>query len=443
MAHPALSPARAVTDTLGRPIRDLRVSLTDRCNFRCDYCMPAEIFGEHYEFLHRREILSFEEIERLVRMFVRFGVKKVRLTGGEPLLRNDVPALVEMLSKIDGVDDLTLTTNGYLLAKLAAPLVEAGLRRVTVSLDSLDDRIFRQMNGRDFGVEPVLNGIESAAAAGLNPVKINCVVIRGVNDHTIVDLARRFKGSGHVVRFIEYMDVGNRNNWNLSQVVTAREIRERIDEEFPLEPLDPNYRGEVANRFAYADGSGEIGIVASVSQPFCGDCSRAPVYRRPPGNLPVRGWRRIAARSHAHRLPGCDDRAGHRPNLGGQDRPVFGGAFREYGPRRVRSLGPKDRDVPDWRLAPDNGRTAETPSDTEYRNDHGGAAGNEHISDFLRPAGAGRRSWLRRGEGCTRARRIQRPRDRRHRKHPRTLGPRHRRRAADAGDRSAALHTRL
>ena len=275
MAHPALSPARAVTDTLGRPIRDLRVSLTDRCNFRCDYCMPAEIFGEHYEFLHRREILSFEEIERLVRIFVRFGVKKVRLTGGEPLLRNDVPALVEMLSKIDGVDDLTLTTNGYLLAKLAAPLVEAGLRRVTVSLDSLDDRIFRQMNGRDFGVEPVLNGIESAAAAGLNPVKINCVVIRGVNDHTIVDLARRFKGSGHVVRFIEYMDVGNRNNWNLSQVVTAREIRERIDEEFPLEPLDPNYRGEVANRFAYADGSGEIGIVASVSQPFCGDCSRA------------------------------------------------------------------------------------------------------------------------------------------------------------------------
>ena len=275
MAQPALSAARAVTDTLGRPIRDLRVSLTDRCNFRCDYCMPAEIFGEHYEFLHRRQILSFEEIKRLVRIFVRFGVKKVRLTGGEPLLRNDVPVLVEMLSKIDGVDDLTLTTNGYLLARLAAPLVEAGLRRVTVSLDSLDDRIFKQMNGRDFGVEPVLKGIESAAAAGLSPVKINCVVIRGVNDHTIVDLARRFKGSRHIVRFIEYMDVGNRNNWNLSQVVTAREICERIGAEFPLEPLDPNYRGEVANRFAYADGSGEIGIVASVSQPFCGDCSRA------------------------------------------------------------------------------------------------------------------------------------------------------------------------
>ncbi len=275
MAQPALSGPQAATDTLGRPVRDLRVSLTDRCNFRCDYCMPAEIFGEHYEFLHRREILSFEEIERLVRIFVRFGVKKVRLTGGEPLLRNDVSVLVEMLSKIDGVDDLTLTTNGYLLARLAAPLAGAGLRRVTVSLDSLDDHIFRQMNGRDFGVEPVLKGIESAAAAGLSPVKINCVVIRGVNDHTIVDLARRFKGSGHVVRFIEYMDVGNRNNWNLAQVVTASEICERIDAEFPLEPLDPNYRGEVANRFAYADGSGEIGIIASVSQPFCGDCARA------------------------------------------------------------------------------------------------------------------------------------------------------------------------
>ncbi|MCY3801522.1 MAG: GTP 3',8-cyclase MoaA [Chloroflexi bacterium] len=275
MAQPALNGARAVTDTLGRPIRDLRVSLTDRCNFRCDYCMPAEIFGEHYEFLHRREILSFEEIERLVRIFVGFGVKKVRLTGGEPLLRKDVPVLVEMLSRIDGIDDLTLTTNGYLLDRLAAPLAKAGLQRVTVSLDSPDDGIFRQMNGRDYGVEPVLKGIESAAAAGLSPIKINCVVIRGVNDHTIVDLARRFKRSGHILRFIEYMDVGNRNNWNLSQVVTAREICERIDSEFPLEPLNPNYRGEVANRFAYADGSGEIGIVASVSQPFCGDCSRA------------------------------------------------------------------------------------------------------------------------------------------------------------------------
>ncbi len=277
MARLALSDVQAVTDTLGRPMRDLRVSLTDRCNFRCDYCMPAEIFGEHYEFLHRREILTFEEIERLIRIFVRFGVKKVRLTGGEPLLRKDVPVLVGMLSKIDGVDDLTLTTNGLLLPRYAALLSEAGLQRVTVSLDSLDDSIFRRMNGQDFGVEPVLEGIESAIEVGLSPIKINCVVIRGVNDHTIVDIARHFKGSGNIVRFIEYMDVGNRNNWNLTQVVNASEICERINAEFPIEPLDPNYRGEVANRFAYADGTGEIGIVASVSQPFCGDCARARI----------------------------------------------------------------------------------------------------------------------------------------------------------------------
>jgi cyclic pyranopterin phosphate synthase len=237
--------------------------------------MPAEIFGKHYEFLHRREILTFEEIERLIRIFVRFGVRKVRLTGGEPLLRNNVPALVSMLSKIDGVDDLTLTTNGIHLSRYGASLAEAGLRRVTVSLDSLDDEVFRRMNGQDFGIEPVLNGIESAVGAGLGPIKINCVVVRGVNDHTIVDIARRFKGSDHIVRFIEYMDVGNRNRWNLTQVVTAEEIRERINAEFPIEPLGPNYRGEVANRFAYTDGSGEIGVVASVSQPFCGDCSRA------------------------------------------------------------------------------------------------------------------------------------------------------------------------
>ena len=256
-------------------MRDLRVSLTDRCNFRCGYCMPAEIFGENYEFMPKREILTYEEVERLVRIFVKLGVRKVRLTGGEPLLRKDVPALVRMLSGIDGIEDLTLTTNGYLLAKYARLLREAGLDRITVSLDSLDREVFKQMNGRDFLEQPVLEGIEAADRAGLRPIKINCVVIRGVNDHTVADLARRFRNTGHIVRFIEYMDVGNRNGWDLAHVVTAREIRELIDSEFPLEPIERNYPGEVANRFTYRDGSGEVGIIASVSQPFCGDCTRA------------------------------------------------------------------------------------------------------------------------------------------------------------------------
>ena len=237
--------------------------------------MPAEVFGEHYEFLPRKDILTFEEIERVTRIFVQLGARKVRLTGGEPLLRADVPVLVGMLSPIGGLDDLTLTTNGYLLPRYAKSLADAGLRRITVSLDSLDDQIFRRMNGQKFDVAGVLRGIDAAVAAGLNPIKINCVVIRDVNDHKIVDIARRFKGSGHIVRFIEYMDVGNRNGWNLNQVVTGREICDLINAEFPIQPLDPNYRGEVATRFAYADGTGEIGIVTSVSQPFCGDCSRA------------------------------------------------------------------------------------------------------------------------------------------------------------------------
>ena len=262
-------------DRFARPLHDLRISVTDRCNFRCPYCMPAEIFGERYRFLPKGQLLTFEEIARLARIFVDLGVRKIRLTGGEPLIRANVIELVGMLASIDGVKDFTLTTNGYLLKRYAKDLKRAGLERVTVSLDSLDDQIFRTMNGRNFGTQPVLDGIAAAEAADLRPIKINCVVQRGVNDHTLVDLARRFKGTGHIVRFIEFMDVGTLNGWDLAQVVPAREVVDRIDAEFPLEPLEPNYRGEVANRYRYRDGSGEIGVIASVTQPFCGNCTRA------------------------------------------------------------------------------------------------------------------------------------------------------------------------
>ena len=263
------------TDTLGRPLRDLRISVTDRCNFRCPYCMPAEIFGESYQFLPREEILSFEEIHRLARISVELGVNKIRITGGEPLLRTQLPVLIGMLAGIPGLDDLTLTTNGYLLPQQAQRLKDAGLKRITVSLDSLDQEVFKVMNGRGLGVDRVLQGIEAAVAAGLSPIKINAVVQKGVNDHTVVDLARHFKGTGHIVRFIEYMDVGNRNGWKWEQVVPAAEVVERIDAEMPLEPADSNYRGEVANRYRYRDGTGEIGVIASVTQPFCADCTRA------------------------------------------------------------------------------------------------------------------------------------------------------------------------
>ncbi len=254
---------------------DLRVSVTDRCNFRCPYCMPLQVYGERYKFLPKSEILTFEEIARVVRLFVDLGVNKVRLTGGEPLVRQGLEKLIAMLSGIPGVDDLTLTTNGYLLAKQAASLKEAGLQRITVSLDSLDDEVFKQMNGLGLSVAPVLEGIEEAARVGLDPIKINAVVQRRVNDHTILDLARRFKGTGHVVRFIEYMDVGNLNGWKPEEVVAASEIVNIINAEFPIEPASPNYRGEVARRYRYLDGDGEIGIISSVSQPFCADCTRA------------------------------------------------------------------------------------------------------------------------------------------------------------------------
>jgi cyclic pyranopterin phosphate synthase len=267
--------SRLVRDRLGRRLHDLRISVTDRCNFRCPYCMPAEIYGAQYRFLPRPELLSFEEIERLARRFVELGVEKIRITGGEPLLRHGLPRLIESLAAIPGLADLTLTTNGYLLAKQAAPLARAGLRRVTVSLDSHDEKVFRQMSGRGFGPARVLEGIAAAEAAGLAPIKINCVVQKAVNDHQIADLARHFRGTGHILRFIEFMDVGTLNHWDLSQVVTAREIIERIGREFPLEPIDPNYPGEVAERWRYADGAGEIGVIASVSQPFCRGCTRA------------------------------------------------------------------------------------------------------------------------------------------------------------------------
>jgi GTP 3',8-cyclase len=264
-----------VQDTLGRPLRDLRISVTDRCNFRCVYCMPQEVFGRDYRFLPRRELLSFEEIERVARVFVGLGVHKLRITGGEPLLRRDLEVLIAQLAALGDLD-LTLTTNGSALAQKAQALADAGLTRVTVSLDSLDDAVFRAMNDVDFPVARVLAGIDSAAQAGL-PVKVNVVVKRGLNEESVLDIARRFRGTGHTVRFIEFMDVGATNGWRLDDVVPAAEIVRTIGGEFPLEPLDPAYRGEVAERYRYLDGAGEIGVIASVTQPFCGDCTRARI----------------------------------------------------------------------------------------------------------------------------------------------------------------------
>ncbi|MSO58316.1 MAG: GTP 3',8-cyclase MoaA [Thermoleophilia bacterium] len=262
-------------DTLGRPARDLRISVTDRCNFRCSYCMPKSVFGQGYRFMDRSELLSFEEIERVARAFVAHGVEKIRLTGGEPLLRRELERLVERLATIDGLD-LTLTTNGALLDRKAQALADAGLDRINVSLDSLDDAVFRTMNDADFPVQRVLDGIAAADAAGL-PVKVNAVVKRGVNDAGIVDMAAHFRQSGHTLRFIEYMDVGSTNGWQLADVVPAAEIVQRIDETFPLEPIEAAYRGEVARRWRYRDGQGEIGVIASVTQPFCSDCTRARI----------------------------------------------------------------------------------------------------------------------------------------------------------------------
>jgi cyclic pyranopterin phosphate synthase len=273
---------RAVTapppvDALQRPLRDLRISVTDRCNFRCVYCMPRDAFGPDHAFLPRDEILTFEEITRLVRASATVGVRKVRLTGGEPLIRRDLDRLVGMLSPIPGIEDLSLTTNGSLLADTAQALAAAGLHRVTVSLDALDDPTFTRMNDARFPVARVLDGILAAETAGLGPVKINMVVKRAWNEAAILPMARFFRGTGRVLRFIEYMDVGSTNGWRLDDVVPASEILATISAEFPLEPIAPRERGEVAKRYRYADGTGEIGVIASVSQPFCGDCVRARV----------------------------------------------------------------------------------------------------------------------------------------------------------------------
>jgi cyclic pyranopterin phosphate synthase len=259
-------------DLRGRRMHDLRISVTDRCNFRCSYCMPREVFDSSYRFLPHKAILSFEEIARLARVFTGLGVEKIRLTGGEPLVRRHVHRLVEMLAGLPV--EMTLTTNGSLLAAQASLLARAGLHRVTVSLDSLDDATFRAMNDADFPVAKVIEGIEAAAAAGLGPVKINMVVKRGVNDRGILPMAERWRGSGHIVRFIEYMDVGSTNGWRMDDVVPSAEVVRRLSERWPLEPLEANYPGEVAQRWRYADGAGEIGVISSVTQAFCSSCTR-------------------------------------------------------------------------------------------------------------------------------------------------------------------------
>ena len=273
------APTGLLSDTLSRPLRDLRISVTDRCNFRCSYCMPSEVFNKDYAFLPQTSLLSFEEITRLTKIFVSHGVEKIRLTGGEPLLRKHLEVLIEMLAKLQTPDgkplDITLTTNASLLAKKAQALKDAGLQRVTVSLDGLDDATFRRMNDVDFPVADVLNGIEAAQKVGLAPIKINMVVKRGTNDAEILPMARHFRNSGVVLRFIEYMDVGATNGWRMDEVLPSAQVIERINAEFPLTAIDANYVGETAERWRYADGGGEVGVISSVTHAFCGSCNRA------------------------------------------------------------------------------------------------------------------------------------------------------------------------
>ncbi|HYS55855.1 MAG TPA: GTP 3',8-cyclase MoaA [Thermoanaerobaculia bacterium] len=263
-------------DSLGRPLRDLRISVTDRCNFRCTYCMPREIYGRDFEFLPREELMTFEEIARLGQLFAQLGVEKVRLTGGEPLLRRDIESLIEMLSHVKGIRDLTMTSNGSLLTReKARALKDAGLSRISISLDSLDDDVFRAMNDVNFPVGKVLDAIDAANEAQLWPIKVDMVVKRGINENSILDMASHFRGTGHIVRFIEYMDVGTTNGWRMEEVVPSREVVERIAAQWPIEAVNPNYFGEVAERYRYRDGAGEFGIISSVTQPFCGSCTRA------------------------------------------------------------------------------------------------------------------------------------------------------------------------
>ncbi len=270
----AVDPAMPLVDTRGRALRDLRISVTDRCNFRCTYCMPKEVYGRDFQFMERSQLLSFDEIHRLVKISLAHGIEKVRITGGEPLVRRQLEKLIALLAQEPGLD-LTLTTNGSLLKQKAQALKDAGLNRVTVSLDSLDDAVFRSMNDVDFPVGKILEGIEEADRVGLTPIKINMVVKRGVNDQDVVAMARRFKGTGHILRFIEFMDVGHTNGWKMANVVPSRELVSRINAELPIEPADPNYVGEVAQRWRYSDGSGEVGFISSVTQAFCKDCTRA------------------------------------------------------------------------------------------------------------------------------------------------------------------------
>ena len=262
-------------DTMGRPLRDLRISVLDRCNFRCPYCMPETKFHADYQFLKRQELLSYEEIQRIASVAVGLGVTKLRLTGGEPLLDKKIPDLIARLGKLSGVDDFALTTNGSLLAPVARKLADAGLRRVTISLDSLDEDTFSSMSGNRGELAKVLEGIAAAEAAGLTPIKINVVVQRGVNDHQILELLEHFRGSGHIVRLIEFMDVGNRNGWRIDAVVPSKELYDRIHERWPLRAVGRSYPGEVANRYSYLDGQGEIGFISSITEPFCGNCNRA------------------------------------------------------------------------------------------------------------------------------------------------------------------------
>jgi cyclic pyranopterin phosphate synthase len=268
----------ALIDKFKRPIKDLRISVTDRCNFRCPYCMPAEIYGESYQFLPKNKILTFEEITRLTKIFVDLGVSRIRITGGEPLLRKDLPVLINQIASLSNILDLSLTTNGYLLERLSQELVDSGLNRVTVSLDTLDQEVFKQMSGRNLDINKILTGIESASSKGLSPIKINCVVKRNVNEKSILGLINYFKKTQHIIRFIEYMDVGNLNNWNLSEVVSSKEILEIIKKEFSVQPLDASFKGEVATRYSYLsnDGiKGEIGLISSVTKPFCSSCTRS------------------------------------------------------------------------------------------------------------------------------------------------------------------------
>ena len=263
-----------ITDKLSRPVKDLRISVTDRCNFRCTYCMPEQIYGHRYEFINKSSLLTFEEIITITEILVEMGVQKVRLTGGEPLLRYKIEDLISTLSKIPGIKELTLTTNGYLLPKKAEELKKSGIDRITVSLDSLNNEIFKKINGRNVDVSKVLKGIEAAEKAGFNPIKVNCVVEKGINENSILEMAEYFKAKGHILRFIEFMDVGTLNQWNLNKVVSSKEIVKIINSKMPIEPINPTYFGEVASRYQYKDGSGEIGIISSVTQPFCGNCTR-------------------------------------------------------------------------------------------------------------------------------------------------------------------------